>query len=147
MAETKSKNIIIDEAKQKIFALQEMKNIKKSDSNYYNNILNEINNTFDLFNEAYSFSNDENSKQAEMNIGSNNPMDFALKDKEPNYNIEEISNLISQIRKLSLQGISKLSDATNVPEYDIFKKIWSLCEKKIVESNKETQELNKINNK
>jgi hypothetical protein len=148
MAEIKHKNIIIDEAKKKILALQEINNIKKSNNNYYTDILNEINNTFDLFTEAYSFADDSNARQAEKNIEpNNNPMDFALKDKNSNYNEKEVSNLIYQIRKLALQGISKLSDATNIPEYDIFKKIWTLCEKKMIESNKESQDTNKINNK
>jgi hypothetical protein len=149
MEKNKSKNIIINKPKAKILALQEINNIKKSNNNYYEDILAEINKTFDLFTEAYSFADDSNAKQAERNIAhSKSPLEFALKDKNnySNYNVQEASNLISQIRKLALQGISKLSDATNMPEYDIFKKIWTLCEKKIIETNKESQDNNNINN-
>lgn len=148
MINIKRKNIIIDKDTAKILVLQEINNIKKSDNNYYTNILSEINNTLDLFTEAYSFNDDENAKQAEKNIASDESLiNFDINKKEfPDYNAKEASNLISQIRKLALQGISKLSDTTNVPEYDIFKKIWTLCEKKISEPIKQDSEINKINN-
>ena len=39
--------------------------------------------------------------------------------------------LIDKIRLMSLQCLQKLSNAPESPEYELFKKIWQLCDKSV----------------
>lgn len=36
---------------------------------------------------------------------------------------------ISQIRKISLRAVAQLADNPTSPEYELFKKIWNICDK------------------
>lgn len=40
------------------------------------------------------------------------------------------NDLVNSIRKMSLEGMSKLANDTEDPNYDILKKIWQFCDKK-----------------
>lgn len=55
-------------------------------------------------------------------------------DSEVNANVEhkpEVKNdLVNTIRKMALEGMSKLASSTDDPNYDILKKIWQFCDKK-----------------
>lgn len=52
-------------------------------------------------------------------------------------NISDISPIVSQIRKLALDGISKFASQTETNEYQFFKKIFLECDKAISNKSKE----------
>lgn len=59
------------------------------------------------------------------------------KDDIPQQQNEDISNVVNQIRKLALDGISKFASNTDSNEYQFFKKIFLECDKAISNSNKQ----------
>lgn len=48
--------------------------------------------------------------------------------------------LIDKIRLMSLQCLQKLSNAPESPEYELFKKIWQLCDKSVDVNAKNNQQ-------
>lgn len=72
----------------------------------------------------------------DKNIGSNNQEmlgDGNVQESTPNV---DITPIISQIRKLALDGISKFASFTESNEYQFFKKIFLECDKAISNNNK-----------
>ena len=64
-------------------------------------------------------------------------------------NKPEISNtcddLVDKIRKMALSGMSDLAENTDNPNYEILKKIWQFCDKKIADDKKIVDNKNNIN--
>lgn len=44
--------------------------------------------------------------------------------------------LVDRIRKMALEGMSELAEHTDNPNYDVLKKIWQFCDKKVEDSKK-----------
>lgn len=47
--------------------------------------------------------------------------------------------LVDKIRKVSLQGMADLAETPDIPEYDILKKIWQLCDKNLSEKKEKDE--------
>lgn len=45
-------------------------------------------------------------------------------------------DLVNKIRKMALSGMSELAEDTDNPNYEILKKIWQFCDKKITDDKK-----------
>lgn len=45
-------------------------------------------------------------------------------------------DLVNKIRKMALSGMSELAEDTDNPNYEILKKIWQFCDKKISDDKK-----------
>lgn len=86
-----------------------------------------------IFSEMDNDDVDSNTEQCRDNCdGMDNGADNG-KDTRSTSN-PSISSSISQIRKIALGAISRISDNPTSPEYDLLKKIWNMCDKGI-ESN------------
>lgn len=48
-------------------------------------------------------------------------------------------DLVNKIRKMALSGMSELAENTDNPNYEILKKIWQFCDKKITDDKKTTE--------
>lgn len=55
--------------------------------------------------------------------------------EEPVYDEVNVDDKLSQIRSLALSGIQEYAENVDDPNYEVFKKIWMLCDK--ATSNKE----------
>ena len=72
----------------------------------------------------------------DKNIGSNNQEMLGDGNVQESIPIVDITPIISQIRKLALDGISKFASFTESNEYQFFKKIFLECDKAISNNNK-----------
>lgn len=109
----------------------------KKKQNLYAHLIEEMNNYSKLINEAYTFDEDTASYD-ENDMVDEYPDDE--EDSAPNAGI--VSDKISQIRAIALEGIQEYADDVDSEEYDFFKKIWLMCDK--VCSGKENEKENNI---
>lgn len=54
----------------------------------------------------------------------------------------EGEELVNTIRKMALEGMSKLADCTEDPCYDVLKRVWQTCDK-VIADKKNPQQMNK----
>lgn len=85
-----------------------------------NNIMNEM-----VLSESMVFSEDDDFSVADETEES--PIE--MKHPEEDRTNPNITRKIDLIRKSSLEGITELSNNPSHPAYDLFKKIWLMCDK------------------
>lgn len=58
--------------------------------------------------------------------------------EEPNEEEGEVveNEIINQIRKLAFKGLQRYEDNIKAPEYDLFKRVWQICDKFALNDNK-----------
>ena len=87
---------------------------------------------------------DESFEEYESDINNELPNEEMPKDKEEmqcqNNNCDD---LVNKIRKMALSGMSDLAEDTNNPNYEVLKKIWQFCDKKITDDKKNSLEIDK----
>lgn len=109
----------------------------------YKKEINEINailRKMPSLNEALSFDEDfEEIPYEDEEI----PMDDEMGDMSmPHECNSEGEELINTIRKMALEGMSKLADCTEDPCYDVLKRVWQTCDK-VIADKKNPQNMNK----
>lgn len=57
-------------------------------------------------------------------------------DNETQCQNNNCDDLVNKIRKMALSGMSELAENTDNPNYEILKKIWQFCDKKITDDKK-----------
>ena len=97
--------------------------------NNINNTIKEIESISKLLKEAYIFDGDE----GEM------PMEETMESDAPEEELMEGGNtdeIVDQIRQLALDGIQKYADDVDNEMYQLFKKVWMMCDKCLSEKDK-----------
>lgn len=102
---------------------------------YFNTILNDIDKYSKILKESYVFDDKDDYDEYDDTESYDD-------EEQPLSQVNNISEKISQIRTLALDGIQEYAKDVDSKEYDFFKKIWLMCDK--VTSEKENAKNSEI---
>ena len=98
-------------------------------------IYRQIDNYKRMLNEAYTLNDDIASDEVDPTAGDVEalPSEDDTNEDDSLNGEADIENIINNIRELTLQGIQAYAQDVQNPRYDLLKKIWLLCDKRLSE--------------
>jgi hypothetical protein len=92
--------------------------------------------------EALSFDEDFDDMSYDDEMPMDDEMGGGMGEPMPHQCNAEGEELVNTIRKMALEGMSKLADCTEDPCYDVLKRVWQTCDK-VIADKKNPQQMNK----
>ena len=117
--------------------------MKKNTSNNFKMIKNLSSKMPKTFNEAINFNDDMAYENDDMDMMDNEPMEEPM-DEPMEVPIEEpqeagAEKLLADIRKMSINGLAKLADNPDDPNYEMLKKIFLMLDKAVTEKQEQRE--------